>query len=148
MSQKVIPMNRRAIALACLVAWSPARACLAADWVSLGEGGGGQFQIAVDLDSVRRSGTRVTVLEKFTYRTPARYTQGRLIYAIKSNQSYDCEKKKTLLLNGFAYSDVDAKIPISNIRYTDNPSNYSPIKQKSIEERVLNMVCAEHAELK
>ena len=134
-------MKGTVIAFGCLMVWSLAKACLAADWVSLGEGGGSQFQIAVDLDSIRKNGARVTVVEKFTYRTPARYTQGRLIYAITSNQAYDCENRKTLLLSGAAYSDADATVAIGTTRYTDDPSNYSSVIENSVEERVLNMVC-------
>ena len=113
----------------------------AGNWVPLGEGGDGQFQVFVDLDSIQKKGSHVTVLEKFAYRTPVKYTGGRLIYAIKSNQSYDCEQRKTLLLHSFAYSDADATVAIESIRYTDNPSNYYAVSSKSFEERVLNLVC-------
>lgn len=113
----------------------------AAQWLPLGEGGDGQFQVAVNLDSIQRSGSHVTVLEKFTYRTPVKYTGGRLIHAIKSNQSYDCGQHKTLLLTGFAYSDAEATVAIETIRYTDHPSNYSAVQKSSVEERVLNLVC-------
>ena len=133
-------MNRQLSAF--LLASVMALPTLAANWVPLGEGGNGQFQVAVDLDSIQKSGSHLLVLEKFTYRTPAKYTGGRLIYAIKSNQSYDCEQRKTLLLNGFAYSDLDATVAIETIRYTDHPSNYSAVLKNSVEERVLNLICA------
>lgn len=132
-------MNRQLSAF--LLASVMATPTLAANWVPLGEGGNGQFQVAVDLDSIQKSGSHLSVLEKFTYRTPAKYTGGRLIYAIKSNQSYDCEQRKTLLLNGFAYSDLNATVAIEAIRYTDHPGNYYAVAKSSVEERILNLVC-------
>ena len=132
-------MKRSSMAL--LLAWALCTPSFAGQWLPLGEGGDGQFQVAVDLDSIQKNGSHVTVLEKFTYRTPAKYTGGRLIHAIKSNQSYDCEQRKTLLLTGFAYSDAEATVAIETIRYTDHPSNYSAVLQSSVEERVLNLVC-------
>jgi hypothetical protein len=115
---------------------------LASNWVPLGDGGDGQFLVFVDLDSIQKKGSHVTVLEKFAYRTPVKYTGGRLIYAIKSNQSYECEQRKTLLLHSFAYSDAEATKAIESIRYTDNPSHYYPVSTTSFEERVLNLICA------
>ena len=132
-------MNRPLTAL--LMTTIMSSPCLATNWVPLGEGGNGQFLVSIDLDSIQKSGSHVTVLEKFSYRTPAKYTGGRLIYAIKSNQSYDCEQRKTLLLNGLAYSDLDATVVIETIRYTDHPSNYSAVLKSSVEERVLDLVC-------
>jgi hypothetical protein len=97
-------------------------AAQAGNWVPLGEGGDGQFQVFVDLDSIQKKGSHVTVLEKFAYRTPVKYTGGRLIYAIKSNQSYDCEQRKPLLLHSIANSDAEATKAIESIRYTDTPT--------------------------
>lgn len=132
-------MKRSLVAL--LMASAVSTPGVASNWVPLGEGGDGQFQVFVDLDSVQNNGSRFTVLEKFSYRTPVKYTGGRWIYAIKSNQSYDCEQRKTLLLHSFAYSDAEATKAIESIRYTDNPSNYYAVSAKSFEERVLNLVC-------
>lgn len=113
----------------------------ASNWVSVGEGGNGQFLISVDLDSLQEKGPYRTVVEKFSYLRPAKYTGGRLIYAIKSYQSYNCQQRSTLLLHGFAYSDVAATAAIATINYTNIPANYAVVAPNSVEDKIFNLVC-------
>lgn len=114
----------------------------ASQWVAFGEGGEGQFAIAIDLDSIQRQGSRVTVWERFSYNQPVKHTGGRFIHVIKSHQSYDCDRRSTLLLHGFAYGDVNATVALDTIRYSDRPSNYSAVATRSVEERILDQVCS------
>lgn len=114
----------------------------ASQWVAFGEGGEGQFAIAIDLDSIQRQGSRVTVWERFSYNQPVKHTGGRFIHVIKSHQSYDCDHRSTLLLHGFAYGDVNATVALDTIRYSDRASNYSAVAASSVEERILDRVCS------
>lgn len=120
----------------------------ASHWTAVGEGGNGLFSIAVDLDSVQRSGDHVKVMEKFTYNRPARHTGGRYIHVIKSNQSYDCDGRTSLVLLGFAYGDREAMKPIDKILYHDIPSNYLPVADGSAEEKIMALVCSDRVATK
>ena len=115
----------------------------ASQWLSFGEGGNGQFSISIDLDSIQRKGSHITVWERFTYNKPVKHTGGRFIHVIKSHQSYDSDQRSTLLLHGFAYADANSTVALDTINYSDRPSNYSTVTPSSIEERILNLVCSD-----
>lgn len=133
-------MGRRIVGMAlCALVSLPS---WASNWVELGEGGDGQFRIAVDLESVQQHGAYRTVEERFTYRRPAHYTGGRLIYAVTAHRSYDCQQRAALLLRGWAYSDVAATVPIATIHYTHSPANYAAVAAHSVEDTIFNRVCA------
>jgi len=114
----------------------------ASSWVALGEGGDGQFMISVDLDSLQQHGAYRTVVERFAYRRPAQYPGGRWIYAVTAHRSYECQQRTALLLQGFAYGDANATVPIATVKHHNIPANYAVVAPHSPEDTVFKRVCA------
>ena len=117
----------------------------ASDWLALGPGGDGMFQIYLDRDSLRRSGSKTQAVEKYVYQIPVQHTGGRLIQAITARTAYDCVRRTKLVLQGAAFSDAAATVAIDALQRGDRPSSYTQVIPDSFEDTAFKAVCQSEA---
>lgn len=127
---------------ASLVLATASTTVLSANWVEVA--GNDSVSVFVDLQSLRRSGSKVKVWEKWIYTAPMPVMNS---YPPKTYQSrkdlvmYQCTERRSGALQLTEYVDNDTGEVVGTLSRVDKPSLYSEVIPDSIGEAILEFVC-------
>lgn len=102
-------------------------------------GSTGSFDLYVDRNTIRKSGTTVKMWHLIDYKTLQKESGSESYWSTKTQSEYNCNEESS---RSIYYLDNTEKMGGGNVAYTgDRVLNWKPVPPESVGKKLLNVAC-------